>query len=720
MADTASTTEELNRAMRNLSSASGDYSGSMNSAASSVSNGAEALREIGSGAINFGKQLSSGTDGLSKYSGAVSQMSDGLGDLITTIGKGSPFAIVLGLFTKAVGAVVGKVLEHDDKLLNSYDKLAEFGAAAGFTTASLQEAADTAGYPVSNGSFQKLTETMSSMSTDMLGLGSTASDGVKKFLDIAKVSQPVKNQFNKLGISQQKLNEMQASYVKQQVRLGVAQSKNAALLQKESLTYATNLVELAAVTGKTTDQIKKSQEDDLNDVAYAIHSRKLAQTKEGQAQLEREKKILEMAGTFGEESRTAVRKVIATGTLTGEEASNLGNAMAIGGDDLVTMVKAGQKGSIDEEKFRMRIQDGMNKRDKATGNAALLMDANSLQAMAQTTDTMRGQNQIVKEGTAKSVKNQIAAAKNREDTIKDGQSSLNEASTALGLAFDKFIALISGAVHTAFKALMYGFTAFTKGLVKLLDNPLFKYGAGVKLDQSVTNLFLSTDELTKRNVEITAELKKVKESEKESFVQTLVRDPAALSLPGKKASLTEEQKAIQKVLADRLATETSNRASSAAPASPVASAPTQTNPAPVGPSASGAAPPPIPTQGSHEKGGIAREPFSGFSGPLGGTEATIPLPSGENIPAKIKMPGDMTSKRDSLLGSTDGIQSLLSQYASNLTGPAASSTTTSTSAASSGSTDNIFELVASKMDELLDKMKQNNLLQTEILQQSKR
>jgi hypothetical protein len=60
----------------------------------------------------------------------------------------------------------------------------------------------------------------------------------------------------------------------------------------------------------------------------------------------------------------------------------------------------------------------------------------------------------------------------------------------------------------------------------------------------------------------------------------------------------------------------------------------------------------------------------------------------------------------------------MAKYTSNL-GGSTSATTTSTGASNKSGT-NVFELITSRMDDLLEKMTKNNNLQTELLQISKR
>ena len=724
MADSASeASAELSKRARELASAIGDFTTAVNGASGAAGELSGSLSQLSSGAVNFTKQLATGTDTFGKFSGAINELSDGTADLLFVLSKGNPLMMGLGLFAKVFGAVAGKVLENDDSIIDSYDKLASFGAATAFTTDSLQQAGDEAGFPVSNGMFKALTENISKIGTDLVGLSGTASGGVKVFMDVAKVGPEVLDKFNKLGISQKKLNEYQAAYVSQQVKTNGIRYMLDGELKKRSIEYAQNLVELAAVTGKSTDAIKESQKTDLDDVTYAIHVRKLQQTEEGRNQLAREQKMAERAEQmYGKEGRKGFLKIAATGTIVGEQAIALANGLNQGGVDVTTVVKQVQKGQMSDEKFAKTIQDAQTQQLDKLGNVALLSDKNSLAGIGVTTDSLKGQSQVIQDGTAARVKADIDGAKDRVDKTKDAQNKLRNEGKNMATAMDEFIKLISGSVHTVFKGLLYGLTAFTKGLLNFLDLPLVQRATGIKIDKSITAMFMSTEELTARNAEITEQLKDTKKTEKVAAAQAYMANrpsDTAKNVAASKNTLIEEQKAIQEALKIRKATEAGTTPSTTSGGTPPATtANTTTAPAPAGPSASGQASPPTATPGSHADGGVARPPFSGFSGALGGTEATIPLPSGENIPAKIKMPGDLTSNRDSLLGSSDTVQGLLSQYTSNLSG-GTPATTTSTGAPSKSNT-NVFELISSRMDDLLEKMTKNNNLQTELLQMSKR
>jgi hypothetical protein len=224
-----SLSDSWKRESEKLGTASRDLSGSMRSASQNVDYASMGLGQLGAGAVQFTKALTNGEDGLTKYSGAISSAGDGLSSLLFSLG---PVGVVLGAFTKIITGTVESVLKYDDSLIKGFDQLAELGGAAKFTTASLGDLATKADYTTSSGKFPQLIKIISDLGPNLIALGSTSADGMKKFGEIAsfgnksiKEQQLIRNQFNNIGISQEKLTKYQADYVKQQGMLNLARAK---------------------------------------------------------------------------------------------------------------------------------------------------------------------------------------------------------------------------------------------------------------------------------------------------------------------------------------------------------------------------------------------------------------------------------------------------------------------------------------------------------------
>jgi len=744
MADQREIIEELNRASRNLGSANAQFGASAAEAAGSAGSAIASLQELGSGAIQFSRAMTNGQEGMSKYGAAIGSAADGIGGLAQL--AGGPLMFVFGGLIKIVGAVTGAVLESNDTVIKGYDKLADIGGAAAYTTSSLMKAADEAHFPVKTGAFTKFTDTMSKMGGDFLGLGATAGEGMKKFMEMATIDEPVRHQFNRLGISQEKLTQVQAQYVATQLRIGGLQNKDAKQLRKESTEYATNLVELAAVTGQSVDQIAKNREEDMKDVAYAIKMREVQSQENGAAMAERMNRGIELAASFGPSARKAVRDVMASGQLVTPDAIALNQQFAQAGLSLNESTEALRTGRIDQDEFNIRMQTAAKATFDKMGKAMMSGGTEVSSTFGITGDTFSGSAKQLREGTAAQTKLGVEAAKDRVDVAKSNQDALLDTNIALGEAFDKFIELISGAVSRGFQALMFAFKTLTKGILGFLTKfePVFKI-AGSDLPKSLPYMFDSLEDLVKQQKESATQLASIEQKKAklktsrgsiatagidvldERVEQNLRKQQLGINLALQQLLGTTD---VEKVLKEKeaqaevertkqqakdRAVQQQAQASAAPSGAPAVSAATATEPAPKTISIGSETTP----NKAYEMGGIAKHPMTALGPTPTGSTMAIPLPGGRSIATSMQMPADLANNSDGLLTQTDNIDRILSGYTANLTTAVKDTTSAASPTTRAGSTD-FIGVLASKMDELLSKMKDNTNLQSELLALSKR
>lgn len=722
MADQREILEELNRASRNLGSANAQFAQSASAAAGSAGDAIDSLRQLGSGAIQFSRALTNGQEGMSKYGAAIGQAADGLGGLAQM--AGGPLMFVLGGLIKVVGAVVGAVLENNETIIKGYDKIADIGGAASFTTDSLMKLADDTDFTVKSGMFTNFTDNLSKMGGDLLGLGATAGEGMKNFAEIATVGKTVRGQFNKLGINQDKLMQIQAQYVATQLKIGGLQNKNNAQLQSESIQYATQLVELSAATGQSVDQLAKNRDEDMKDVAYNIRLREIGATADGAAMSKRMQDSVDTAALFGNSARKAVRDVMATGQLITPEAIALNQQFSQAGLSLTKSTEDLRNNRLTQDQFNMQMRDAERATREKMGSAMMLGGTEISNVMGYSSDTMAGASKEMREGNRDQIKIDTEAAKNRVDAAKDNQNALNDTTIALSKAFDKFISLISGAVNQGFKALMLAFKALTKGILGFLTKFDFVFsmvGAG-GIDQSLPYMFDSLEDLVKQQKESAEQLAKI-EQQKATLKKTgkITGDPLDVLDDRVEKKLRQQQSgintALQQLLGLNATTPAAVTTSSGTPSAPLAApAAAPTAASKTTPSGAGTTSP--PTQ-KFDKGGIARHPLASMGPSPTGDSLSISLPGGRSIATTLDMPADLTSKRESLLTQTESIDRILSGYTSNLTAAVDNAAGAPSPSARSNNND-LIGAIAYRMDELLSKMKDNTGLQSELLALSKR
>jgi len=171
----------------------------------------DGLRQFANpGVMGFMSAMQSGQSGMAKYSQSLSSMMGSIGTASKMLGFLSG---PIGLAVTAISSLVGAVLQQNDKILESFDDLAEIGVTAGMTAEQLDQIVDK-----SQGNLKYMksfTDSIKKLSGNLLVLGKTTAEGTMKFAEITRLGSDVRDQFRNLGLSQEQVNDMQADYVKQ-------------------------------------------------------------------------------------------------------------------------------------------------------------------------------------------------------------------------------------------------------------------------------------------------------------------------------------------------------------------------------------------------------------------------------------------------------------------------------------------------------------------------
>lgn len=700
--DLRESSEDVSRRAREAAAAmrkAAEKEGEKRAAIERAKAGAE---QLAGGAISFSKTLVDSSGSMSKYGSAVNEAASGAGELLSAIG---PFGAILGTFVKIAGKLVGSVLQANDTIIAGYDKLAEMGGATAFSTDSLRRLTNEMNWTVSSGAFTTLTDVIAEFGNNVTGLGTTAGVGIKNFMKITEIVPEVREEFNRLGLNQKKVAQLQASYLANEIKLGGRRYKDNETLRKESFSYIRNLVELSALTGENIDEIKKRQENDLKDIGYNLALQERMQRKNGQALKENIQRGVELAGQVDTTSRKAVMEVVAKGSAVGPAAAKLQQRFSQAGLDFVETVQSFEKGMIDENEFRKRFQQA-NKATFEKLGKGFQLDAQGLSdTFGMEAKTMEYNSKTIGDNTSQLVKDDVEAARKRKDDLKQTQSAIQDATTALTKAFDEFIRLISGPVNAAFRGLMYSLTALTKGIMKFVNYMGLAKNLGDKasVDPTLPFMFESVDDLLKQQSEANKEMIRIEKEfakkgthpksrfEDPGSVTSLIRDPSLvfergkyleaeetyrgttqqleklLGTEGLKKALAEREKNFNQANAKENANEKAAKeqrdAEEAKKQREQNKPPTPKSETPKGTPSTPAANNSPPKQGKESKpadippqkymrGGIAQNPFNAKNlvSNLGGN-AKIPLPSGIDIPADVSISEDLLQKLASMQSS---------------------------------------------------------------------
>lgn len=272
-------TNGLTRAQQEAIESAKEYNKVMENYAAALQNGVAATKKLFNNLVSQDPSRS-----FDKYSSGIEQMTGAMGKALGNFGM---LGKVIGGTIEAAGKLASIYTQQADNLLKANDAIAQFGTAGSFTTKQLMEMAHGAGLTSKN--MDLLVKPIQSLGPALTNLGGTTGEGVKAFADLTKITNKQREEYQRMGISQEQLIQNQADYIALQRTSGRSISnelKDRNALQKASLEYTDNLLALAAISGENVESIKKQQKEALAATNFQI----------SQVKLENEARRLEAAG----------------------------------------------------------------------------------------------------------------------------------------------------------------------------------------------------------------------------------------------------------------------------------------------------------------------------------------------------------------------------------------------------------------------------------------
>ena len=694
-----------------LGGALGDLSNSQSDAANKLYEVSKGLVGMTQGSIQFIKAAADGSSKLDKYGAGIETAFDGLGDVVSSFG---PIGMVVGALIKVIGTATKLVAERDQIYLDAYDSLSEFNGATGFTADELSN--NAANLVLGAKSLFKLIKPANSLGTDVLALGSTAGEAQKKFLEIANISKETRAQYSRLGINQEQLAEIQADYIKVQSRTGALRSISDENLKKESLKYADQLVQQTALTGMTIDQQKQANEATLNDYRFQASLREHRLKGETDVVNRMQMADRRFTGIFQDQKLSeGFREILSDGVGSATEGGKM--LRAITGEQIFDWAKQVKAGSMSQDDFVKSIQNSYKTFIDANGGV-LKANEELRRTYGVSAQTIAALSKSLGDGISDQVASDVEARKNlKTDKLLEARISVLDTGTAVQNAFDEFINLISGPVNTVFVAVLHGLQALAEGFVSVLSR------LGL-IPAEMEFAFQSKDELDKLTKTYTEKIAALSKSMSESSMSgfMITEGPDAGTTYGAADEKRIDDLKARLSMVEKLARLKSGMSGTAAPAAPAAvPAPSRAGSATQAPASSSTnfgKPSNATPNAGYAKGGITSGSTSGHVGLMHGMEAVVPLPDGKSIPVNINIP-QLTEKILNPLLDTGSLASVIDRYTSALmqSSPAEIQQNIIQAAASSF---NFSESISASLDTLLDRMKQNTDLQSELLHYVKR
>lgn len=363
---------------------------------------------------SFTERLLSSEEGFGKYGTAMR----GMGDAALSLGRN--FGI-LGTIFGGVLKIGSEVLAHQadqaDALFKATDEISRLGAAGTFTVDEIRKMGAGAG--LTSFELDKLITPMKSVQGGFAGLGGTQSEGIKKFGELAAVSEGTRREFKRLGMGDQERNQALANYVSMMNKSGAAFSGNLKSqqgLQKAALNYTRNLYELAELTGKDVDTVAKERETQMATLEVALQQNKWeqeridaqkrkegartdAEKKAAQADLdriEREKagfeqfnNELEQSG-LSQDMKAAAQQQFLTGVTSSQSAK-----FKMYGIDLDKSIKAAKDNKLEKGALAEEIKQGRQKTLDNIGQSTFGMSEDLQKAYGLDQESVAKQTQLL-------------------------------------------------------------------------------------------------------------------------------------------------------------------------------------------------------------------------------------------------------------------------------------------------------------------------------------
>lgn len=212
------------------------------------------MAQLGTSFKAMGKDIYDGKKGVDQFSGS---MDAGANAVAAYALKFGPAGIALGAFTKAVTAFATASLKQSDLLFDSYEKISRVGAVGAGAMSEVFDNMLKFGYTVNE--LNDLGTLLAENSKNFGVFFKSALDGSRAFSDVANQIQnsPLREQFFRLGLSVNEINQNIVGYINQQGRLGRTQGKTIEELARGAEDYLKQLDALTKLTGMS----RKEQED---------------------------------------------------------------------------------------------------------------------------------------------------------------------------------------------------------------------------------------------------------------------------------------------------------------------------------------------------------------------------------------------------------------------------------------------------------------------------
>jgi hypothetical protein len=210
---------------------------------------------------SFGGALLDSTAKLGNFGKSVGSA----GDAALSVGKAlGGWALIIGGLTKGLTTLLEAQLKITQSYLDTKDTLNKMGGAGAHTTDSIQKMAREA--DLNAETIGRMIKPLQGMGSSVMGLGTSAGAAQKEFAQLIKATDEERKMMSRLGVNQEEMMQGTADYLQMQASSGRSirnELGDRDKLRRASIDYQTQLLDLAALTGKDVKTLKEQQKEQL-------------------------------------------------------------------------------------------------------------------------------------------------------------------------------------------------------------------------------------------------------------------------------------------------------------------------------------------------------------------------------------------------------------------------------------------------------------------------
>ena len=210
---------------------------------------------------SFGGALLDSTAKLGNFGKSIGSA----GDAALSVGKAlGGWALIIGGLTKGLTTLLEAQIKITQSYLDTKDSLNKMGGAGAHTTDSIQKMAREA--DLNAETIGRMIKPLQGMGSSVMGLGTSAGAAQKEFAQLIKATDEERKMMSRLGVNQEEMMQGTADYLQMQASSGRSirnELGDREKLRRASIDYQTQLLDLAALTGKDVKTLKEQQKEQL-------------------------------------------------------------------------------------------------------------------------------------------------------------------------------------------------------------------------------------------------------------------------------------------------------------------------------------------------------------------------------------------------------------------------------------------------------------------------